>query len=82
MGYPLLLEQEEKLRKEGVQFFSAVEIFDREAALVYSDDCCHLTQRGIEIFSDFILKNLALSLSETNRKSPQAPSKADEKKTN
>ena len=39
------------MRERGVDFASAVGVFDGERGTVYSDDCCHLSQSGNEILA-------------------------------
>lgn len=53
-GYSLLLDEGKRLKVQGVDFYSAVDIFDKEAEVVYIDDCCHYNQLGNDILADFI----------------------------
>lgn len=53
-GYPYLLDQAARLTDSGEKFFSAVDLFDRETATIYIDDCCHFNERGNEILADFV----------------------------
>ena len=52
-GYPVLQRAGEDLRARE-RFFDATGIFDNEPSPVYSDDCCHYTQRGNDLLADFI----------------------------
>jgi hypothetical protein len=52
-GYPVLQRAGEGLRADE-RFFDATAIFDNEPSAVYSDDCCHYTQRGYDLLADFI----------------------------
>jgi hypothetical protein len=52
-GYPALIAEAERLRKQ-VSFLDATGIFDREPAAVYMDDCCHYTLRGNLLLADAI----------------------------
>jgi hypothetical protein len=52
-GYPALLAAAPGLQQRE-RFFDATAIFDAEPVPVYSDDCCHYTQRGNELLADFI----------------------------
>jgi hypothetical protein len=53
-GYPALIAYGERLKKKGVNFYSAVDIFDDEAEILYVDDCCHFNQTGNNLLADFI----------------------------
>lgn len=64
LGYPALLAQEQRLVQNGVDFHSAVAIFDDESSTLYSDDCCHFNTLGNEILADFIADAILSSASE------------------
>ncbi|HSN74633.1 MAG TPA: hypothetical protein VL334_06000, partial [Anaerolineae bacterium] len=64
LGYPALLAQEQRLVQNGVDFHSAVAIFDDEDSTLYSDDCCHFNTLGNEILADFIADAILSSQSE------------------
>ncbi len=53
-GYPWLLQQEQRLRQSGVNFHSALGIFDDVTSTLYIDDCCHFNVLGNEILADFM----------------------------
>jgi hypothetical protein len=57
-GYPTLIDEFEILRQNGVNFYSAVDIFDEEAGTVYIDDCCHYNKFGNQILADFIATSI------------------------
>jgi hypothetical protein len=50
LGYPHLIARGPWLRERGVRFLDATQIFARETATLYSDDCCHLNERGSRMF--------------------------------
>jgi hypothetical protein len=52
-GYPVLQRVGADLRARE-RFLDATAIFDDEPSAVYSDDCCHYTQRGNDLLADFI----------------------------
>lgn len=56
-GYPKLLEFVPFLREHGVNFQSAVPLFDDEPQIVYSDTCCHFNAFGNDMLVDFILEH-------------------------
>ncbi len=64
LGYPALLAQEQRLVQNGVDFHSALAIFDDEPSTLYSDDCCHFNALGNEILADFIADTILSSESE------------------
>ena len=41
-----------------MRFFDATHIFEREAAPVYIDNCCHYTLVGYRILADFIADSI------------------------
>ncbi len=53
-GYPVLYKAMEVLKKNNVNAFNAVGIFDKVKETVYIDQCCHFNRLGNEIFADFI----------------------------
>jgi hypothetical protein len=53
-GYPQLQIALEKLRAAGVPSHSLIDVFAATQETVYSDDCCHLNQRGNDILADAI----------------------------
>lgn len=57
-GYPALVEAQPRLLKAGVRFFDATHVFDRHAAPVYMDNCCHYTLLGNQVLADFIAASI------------------------
>lgn len=55
-GYPHLLAEPAQriLRERGVRFVDGTHAFDRTAAPVYWDNCCHYTRLGNEVLADLI----------------------------
>jgi hypothetical protein len=55
-GYPVLVaeSQASAVKTSTMRFFDATHIFDREAAPVYMDNCCHYTLVGNRLLADFI----------------------------
>jgi hypothetical protein len=69
-GYPLLLAKSDSLRNCGVDFISAVDLFDREPRAVYGDNCCHYNALGDVLLADFAA---AAVVSHLNRPVPRRP---------
>lgn len=63
-GYPQLLATVQKLKGEGVNIFSAVNIFDEVKETVYIDTCCHYNAEGNRIFSNYIAEAIAKTLNQ------------------
>jgi hypothetical protein len=61
-GYPVLVERFDELKQNGVNFYSAIEVFDNVTENVYADDCCHVNRLGNEIMADFIANNILSTL--------------------
>jgi hypothetical protein len=57
-GYPALHQQVEVLRKNNVNAYSGVEIFDKVKETVYIDNCCHFNRLGNRILADFIAESI------------------------
>lgn len=53
-GYPILMQKFDLLKQNGVNFHSALAIFDDEPNIVYIDNCCHFNQFGNQILADFV----------------------------
>ncbi|MDM8527948.1 hypothetical protein QUF58_06995 [Anaerolineales bacterium HSG24] len=53
-GYPILMDQAGFLKQNGVNFYSAVNIFDDEVNIIYKDSCCHYNQLGNDVLANFI----------------------------
>ncbi len=60
-GYPVLRQEIEVLKRNNVNAFSGVEIFDKVKETVYIDNCCHFNRLGNEIFADFIAECILLN---------------------
>lgn len=58
-GYPHLREHGRRLTASGVRFTDASQVFAETTEATYVDDCCHLTERGNEIFGHLVGKTLA-----------------------
>jgi hypothetical protein len=59
-GYPVLRQAIEALRKNNVNAYSAVEIFDKIKETVYIDNCCHFNRLGNQLLADFIAESILL----------------------
>jgi len=59
LGYPALVATaQSRLSSAGVRYFDATQVFDREPAPVYMDDCCHYTLVGNQVLADFIAASI------------------------
>lgn len=56
-GYPALKRATAELAGKE-QFVDGTAAFDREAAAVYEDDCCHYTNRGYEMLAELIAERV------------------------
>ncbi len=61
-GYPILKKLGKDLKQKGVNFFDATMVFKNVKETTYSDNCCHLNDRGERELSDFIVESLNNSL--------------------
>jgi hypothetical protein len=57
-GYPVLVAQAKSGALKTVNFFNAVDVFDREPSAMYIDDCCHYTLRGNQLLADAIARQI------------------------
>jgi len=57
-GYPLLREEGEQLRSEGVAFFDLTGVFAEHPEGLYVDTCCHFSQEGDIIVAEAIARAL------------------------
>ncbi len=64
LGYPVLLSKIDNLKQNGVNFFNGVKILDNAKEIVYIDSCCHYTQTGENILSEFVANSIFNSLRE------------------
>ncbi|HSP99068.1 MAG TPA: hypothetical protein VL049_17735 [Candidatus Dormibacteraeota bacterium] len=53
-GYPLLVARGRELAGQGVDFHDLTMLFHDDAGDIYSDPCCHFTQRGAERVAEAI----------------------------
>lgn len=60
--YPRLREAGAALRAAGVDFHDATALFDAVPEPVYSDDCCHLNQRGYDRLAELVAERVAAQL--------------------
>lgn len=67
LGYPILLSKIDNLKQNGVNFFNGVKILDDAQEIVYIDSCCHYTQTGENILSEFIANSIFTKLKEEGR---------------
>ena len=56
--YPRMIAEGEALTKEGVDFVSAVDIFDDVGDTIYTDECCHFNVEGNLLLGKFIVAHL------------------------
>lgn len=61
-GYPQLLQQSDRLKQNGVNFFNALTVLDAEPSTVYIDDCCHYNRLGRRIFANYIAQSIVQTL--------------------
>ena len=67
LGYPILLSKIDNLRQNGVNFFNGVKILDDTKEIVYIDSCCHYTELGENILSEFIANSILTTFKEEGR---------------
>ena len=53
-GYVRMLAKSPELTKAGVNFASAVGIYDNVRETIYTDDCCHTNREGLLLLGRFI----------------------------
>lgn len=61
-GYPLLQARAADLRRAGVAFYDLTSIFENETETIYKDPCCHVNQRGNQIFGREVARAVAETL--------------------
>ncbi len=54
LAYPVLREEGRILAAKGVKFFDATQIFKDVSEATYNDNCCHLSEKGNELFGKFV----------------------------
>lgn len=57
-GYPLLIEEGERLREAGVSFHDITNVFRSEPATLYIDPCCHFNERGNELLAQEMVRRI------------------------
>jgi len=57
-GYVRMLAESEELTKAGVNFASAVDIYDNVRETIYADDCCHTNPEGMKLLARFIAQHI------------------------
>jgi hypothetical protein len=62
-GYPLLIARGRELSGQGVDFHDLTMLFHDDAGDIYSDPCCHFTQRG----ADRVAEAIAAAIIARNR---------------
>lgn len=62
-GYPLLVRRGTELAEQGVDFHDLTMLFAAESDTMYSDSCCHYTQRGAEL----VARAIAQAIIERNQ---------------
>ncbi len=63
-GYPLLRSAGARMARDGIRFVDASGLFRDERRTVYSDECCHFNQRGIDALVAFIARHTAQALAD------------------
>lgn len=58
-GYQDIPDMVSRMRENGVNVISAVDIFDNVREPVYSDSCCHYNQTGNEMLAEVVAESLA-----------------------
>ena len=62
LGYPVLLSKIDNFKRNGVNFFNGAQILDDTKEIVYIDSCCHYTEVGENILSEFIANSIFTTL--------------------
>ena len=63
MGYPLLIEAGKRLAESGIPFVDLTEIFSDHSETLYSDNCCHLNDRGYQLLAEKMVSIIAEAIS-------------------
>jgi len=69
LGYPVLLSKIDNLKQNGISFFNGVNILDNAKEIVYIDSCCHYTQAGENILSEFVANSIFTTLTTNENQS-------------
>lgn len=65
-GYPFLRQAGRKLVKEGVNFSDLTYIFAHNKETLYSDTCCHLNQKGLDLLGQIIGETIVKDIQRTS----------------
>ena len=57
-GFSLLRQFGGEIRKRNIDYFDLTQFFSNSHESLYSDDCCHLTQRGRELLAETVLRRI------------------------
>ncbi len=58
LGYPVLLSNIDDLKDNDVNIFNGVNILDNAQEMVYIDTCCHYTEAGEKILSEYVASSI------------------------
>lgn len=56
IGYPLLVNQREYLKDQGINYFDLTLMFENEERAVYNDKCCHFNKLGNNMIAEKIMQ--------------------------
>jgi hypothetical protein len=71
IGYPLLIERGQELKRQGVSYHDLTGIFRGHAEAIYTDSCCHYNQTGYDIMANSIARAiLNAGAAEKNENNP------------
>jgi hypothetical protein len=71
VGYPLLLERGQGLRRRGVNFGDLTGVFANERRSVYSDFCCHVNQLGADLIAREVARVISERLGGAGNRGPE-----------
>lgn len=57
-GYPYLIAEGEKLKRQGVNFHDLTLVFQDNEEILYRDQCCHLNRRGHDLMVDRVMEEV------------------------
>jgi len=58
IGYPILINQGQKLLQQNIKFFDATMVFAKEKETVYIDICCHYNESGKELLAAYMMDKI------------------------
>jgi lysophospholipase L1-like esterase len=65
--YPKLVARIEAIQQQGgIQIFDLTQIYNDNYETLYSDNCCHLNQRGYQLMASAIADRIASTKKETS----------------